>query len=283
MAESPQLPAQPPMPRYVPYAGKHSIAEAVVGLQLLLPIEPKTAQILSEIQENLRSELPRFDPMQVLTVGFNLGTTVPSTPVAAPTMGGFTLIKVNSDGRPNRMLRVMHNAITAHFLSYTSWAEIRPDALKYLGPCIRRLGEAPEIRIVAFLLRYIDRFTFEGNADDGRAEMLLRKESKFIAPTIFEQGPFWHCNTGWYAPDRQGRALHQLNVGSNTINKVGTITIDHTAQDNFERAKTVQEAFGAKFDDLTQLETSLERQHTTNKQIVADLLLTPVAKEIGVI
>ena len=205
-----------------------------------------------------------------------LMTGAPSLPVNS----GFSLSKLKHDGSPAQLVRVAGNSVFFHTLVYDRWAETKNLALHYLERVVTGIAVQPTNPVTSFLLRYIDRFPFDGSVSEVQASLLFREHTKFLAGVCLDIGPFWHCNTGWFEPSSHAdRLLHQLNVSIGAVGDVATATIDHTATQTLTPRSTIDDIFRPK--GALDLETALDRMHKANKVIVADLVVPAIAQKIG--
>ena len=274
------------MGEYLPHAGNHSIQEAAVAIHFYGPLAPGAVErARNSAEEALKRELPlsvthrELPPIQLEpTAG---GLSVAATERAVR-VAGFELRKSKGDGNPARVLRLLNDTLTVNFLEYKDWPTTSSDALNYIEPVLSSI-DLSENPIVAVSLRYLDRYTFDGDPSEPHAELLLRKGNSHIAARCFDAGPLWHSNSGWFEPVEGGdRILDQLNAGSTEHGGVSTIAIDHNAICRFQTpCRTLESLFGRASAVRMNIEDKLALMHTKNTAVLKDILQPEMAGRIG--
>ena len=267
------------MGRYLPYSETHSIQEVVVAIHfrgLFGQEEIRRAQ--SRAQADLMQVFPRSEPIQLQQLQLNQGVVGPQQ----TRLAGFELSKVKPDAKFARVLRFAENSLTVNFLEYQNWDSTLQDSLAHIRTVLTSLSLLDN-PVVAFSLRYIDRYTFDGPQDEPRAEMLLRRGSEFIAERCFSAGPLWHCNSGWFEPrDTGDRILNQLNIGSAIVDQAPTVTVDHNAICQLKAPRQmVASLFQPSSGEDTGLENVLNVLHDQNGTILSDMLVPEMLERIG--
>lgn len=270
------------MARYLPFAGKNSIVEMNIGIQFALPFEQKIGESVEAIKAEFADEFPKFEPLQLVTI--NLGPQQSMMPglSSASTLSGFNLTKPKPDGSAVRVLRVMANLLSVHFLEYTSWKETKPQAIGYITRCLEKLPVLERSPATSVLLRYIDRFTLDGAPQEANAGILFRPDNKFVATRILDRGNQWHSNSGWFEPlYGDALTLNQLNVSSGMIQTVAGVIVDHNSVYNFSNpCKSIAELTRGNGNQLS-LDAILDRQHTANADLLKNLLNDEMLATIG--
>jgi|ERR1700722_3638696 len=270
------------MTGYLPFAGRNSIAEMTIGVQFAVPFDSKVGESADAIRSAFAIDFPKYDPLQAFTVNF--GSPIFPMPAAntGPNVSGFSLTKIKADTSPARILRVMTNMISAHFMEYTSWREIKPQATGYITKCIEILGILERNPAVGVLLRYVDRFTFDGMPESGTADALFKSSTKFVAPRVMHSGYQWHSNSGWFEPIfRDAQTLNNLNVSSVRTRSASGITVDHTSILNLSKPCGSLSDLIAGAGDRPALQVILDKQHDANASLLRDLLKEEMLDTIG--
>ncbi len=270
------------MARYLPFAGRNSIVEMNIGIQLALPFDQKIGESVEAIKAEFAADFPKFEPLQMITINFGLQQFPMPGTSAAPTVSGFNLRKDKADGSAARVLRAMTNVLSVHFLEYTSWKETKPQAIGYLMRCLEKLAVLDRNPAIAILLRYIDRFTFDGAPEDAAADKLFRSDTKFVTSRILDRGYQWHANSGWFEPfGGAALALNQLNVSSGmTETTIGVIVDHNTAYSLPKPCASIADLTHGEGARLS-LEAILDRQHTANADLLKNLLNQEMLDTIG--
>lgn len=271
------------MGRYLPFAGRNSIAEMSIGIQFALPFDQQQIGASAEaIRVEFANEFPKFEPVQSFTI--NLG--MQPFPVAggnpASTLSGFNLVKAKTDGTPGRVLRAIANVVSVHFLEYTSWKETKPQAIDYITRCLEKMATIGHNSATSVLLRYVDRFTFDGAPQDATAGQLFRPDSKFVASKLLNCGNQWHSNSGWFEPFvGASNVLNQLNMLSTITATAVDVNVEHNCIYALPKASTSIVDLTHGDGERPSLEAILDRQHTVNADLLKNLLNPEMLSTIG--
>jgi len=270
------------MSGYLPFAGRNAIVEMSIGIQFAQPFDQQIAGAAETIKAEFVAEFPKFEPIQMFTV--NIGPQQFPTGGSSPTstINGFNLTKVKTDGTPARVLRAMGNVLSVHFLEYTSWKETKPQAINYVTRCLKKMAIIERNPATAVLLRYADRFTFDGPSEDATGGKLFRPDNKFVASKLLDRGYQWHCNSGWFEPlGGAAPALNQLNVVSGMMQTAIGVSVDHNSIYALPKPiNSVAELTQGAGEQLS-LEAILDRQHTANANLLRNLLNQEMLNTIG--
>ena len=193
---------------------------------------------------------------------------------------GFQLSKVQSNGQPARVVQLSGNILSVSIMDYQAWLDSRQTVERYMRPVLSSLalGQNP---IIAFGLRFIDRFTFNGVPEEAQAGLLIAENSAHIAPQVFEVGASWHCNTGWFDFRAGDRILHNLNIASNIVDFSSAVTIDHQATMHVGTVRQSMDTLFSPPGDATGFMEALDMLHDQNKEILKKVLKPEMLAEIG--
>jgi uncharacterized protein (TIGR04255 family) len=247
-----------------------------------MPLDPQVAAAAEAIKTEFAADFPKFDPVQMFTL--NIGAqqipTAGGSPV--PSIGGFNLTKLKGDGTPGRVFRAMSNVMSVHFLEYTSWKDTKPKAIDYIVRCLEKFPVLNRNSVTAVLLRYIDRFTFDGPPENATASKLFRADTQFIPSNLLDRGYQWHSTSGWYEPlVGTTVALNQLNIVSGLIPTAAGVNVDHNSICVLPvPANSAADLIRGDVKDHS-LEGLLDRQHAANAGLLRNLLNPEMLKTIG--
>jgi uncharacterized protein (TIGR04255 family) len=271
-----------PMPGFIPFAGKNAIAEMTIGVQFALPFDLKIAEREEAVKAAFHDDFPKYEPMQAVTINLGPAPFQGLNPNAG-SIAGFSFTRTKADGTsPARILRVMSNTVSAQFMEYTRWAEIKPQAVGYIVKCLEKAALMEQNRVVSIVLRYQDRFTFDGQIQDATAGALFRKDTQYLVPEIFNSGYRWHSYSGWFQPlvgDFEG--LNNLNIASAPVQSKLGVTIEHTNTCSLKTPYNTLEELVQGVPNRSSFAEVLESQHDTNANILIHLLSDDILKIIG--
>ena len=279
----PEMPRTNPDGHYLPFAGDHSIQEAVVGIHFReMPAPEVVRQARDTTQAELAECLPKAqeihrEQIKLVRKGQDF---VPQDSIS-PRLVGFERSRVKADGTPAEVLRFLENTVTVSFLEYPGWKVALGDSLDYLRKVLSPLNLTAN-PVAAFSLRYIDRYTFDGPDDGACAEKLLRQENAYITPYSFSAGSFWHSHSGWLdTHEKGGRMLNQVNVGSALVDQASTITIDHNAICQLKAPRQSMATIFQSSDNTLGIEEVMSFLHGRNVTLLCDMLQPTMAEKIG--
>jgi uncharacterized protein (TIGR04255 family) len=268
------------MGEYLPFAGKNAIIEMAVGIQFQAQFDSITGENLEAVKRDFAGDFPKFEPVQQFVL--NVGGSFPfPSPPSSPGSSGFVLTRIKPDTSPARILRVMGNTISIHFMEYDSWKQTKALAISYFNRCLNLIGVFERNAAVAVFMRYIDRFTFDGDPQAANAKLLFQEDSKFLPPVIFESGSLWHSNSGWYdSLIDEIKALNNLSVVGVT-QPTTSVTVDHTSVLSLSKpCNSSIELFEGSQNQCTLLDI-LDKQHLANTVILKNLLSETMLDTIG--
>ena len=272
------------MSEYLPYAGQHSIEEALVALQLQHGFdEQEMASARASVEADLKDVLPRSAELRggSITVDLsNLEAPVRQGPVSS-NLAGFQFSRVKGDGKPAQVLTLSDNVLSVNVLEYEGWNKVQDDGIKYITAVLASLSLAGN-PVMTISLQFKDRYTFNGNYRDAQAALLFVKGNEYLSTRCFNAGPLWHCHTGWFdVADAGERVLNQLNIGSGMVDQASTVTIDHRATFNLSTPRQSLEALLHPSGGSRCLREVLDVLHDKNKSILRALLQPGMLAKIG--
>ena len=273
------------MGEYLPYADQHSIQEARVALHFQHEFDQQEiASARASVEADLKDILPRSAELRGGSVTVNLSNLEPQvrTGSVLSSLAGFQFSRVRGDGKPAQVLQLSDNLVSVNVLEYGGWTEVRADSIKYVTAVLAPLSLAGN-PIMATSLQFIDRYTFNGESRDAKAELLFVNDNEYISTRCFTAGSLWHCHTGWFdSPDPAGRVLNQLNVGSGVVDQASTVTIDHRVTLHLSTPRQSLEALLAPTGASHSFGVALDTLHDKNKSILRTILLPSMIAKIGI-
>ena len=255
-----------------------------IGILFQSAFDSGFAEKFPLIKEEFKADFSKCEPVQQFVLNFGVAQPFPLPPsLPAPqNPSGVTFTNVKADGNPARLFRILNNTISFHITEYTSWKEAKSLALNYIDRSLMKLATIDTNPATAIVVRYFDRFTFDGDPKTALAENLLRDDTDLVVARVFGSGPYWHCNSGWYQPlVNENIALNNLNIASAPMEATSSVTIDHT--NLYALAKPCNSLSELKrgTNDRPPLEDILNKQHEVNVEVLQKLLIPEILKAIG--
>ena len=274
------------MAEYLPFHDKHSIQEAQISIHFIGQFDRENIESTRGFAQSALSDaLPQAAEVRGGSVRIDITRpdASPSAEAIKSGLVGFQFSKVQGNGQPARVLRLADNALSISFMDYDSWGAATKDALGYLGSVLTHLplNQNPA---VAFGLRFIDRYTYNGNSKEARAGLLFVSNTPHLTSHTFEAGATWHCNTGWFGGTMEDddRVLHNLNVTSNLVDLSSAVIINHYATRYLRSPRHSADAVLASDKGLIGMVDALNSLHNENKTMLGQLLLPEMLSKVGI-
>ena len=275
------------MGEYLPFHENHSIQEAQVNL--IFPNQ-FTRNAIEAAQSFTKAALsvdfPQASEIRGGSLRIDITNPPQETPPTSVTSGlvGFQFSRIQRNGQPARILSLSNNVLSVSFMDYEGWPSVQQDIEKYLTPSMARLP-LTDNPVIAYGLRFIDRYNYLGDAADADAKQLFRNGNPYTAPQVFEAGSTWHSNTGWFDTriGRSGdRILHNVNIASRPLDMTSAVTVEHNATVQLESPRHSSDAlFSPAQEGQLDLLKTLELLHDQNKDVLRGALVPEMLRKIG--
>ncbi len=252
-------------------------------MQFQTQLPPQLVELMREgVLETHEKAFPRSREVHGGEIKIDVSAPSPTQSIQVARLVGFELSKPRADGAPARIVRLSDDILMTSFFEYTKWDDVVRDSTSYFRAAIARVPLS-EVPVQTFGLRYIDRFTFDGQLEQACAELLFKPAAIFLARHCFDAGPLWHSSIGWFeARNEQERVLNRLNVVSTTVDDVPTVTIEHDATWQLQTPRQSMESlFQPEEGTRTPMVDALHDLHEGNKNMIRAVLLPDILEKIG--
>lgn len=263
--------------QFEPIHAAHAIEQVVFALQFDRPIEDAMFAEVRKAAEQFKSELPG----QIEIQGFALMlTTAGPVPNA-----GFLFRRVAPDGTVENELRVDNSSVTFRTMLYTRWDAVWSQASKFFKALVPIY--ATQVRISGISINYVDKFAWSGNLTACKPSLLLRAESKYLCPHVFEAKDFWHSHTGAFIRvDNNTKRLLNVNVDyldenrSGEVSRVVAITTVLTDQLN----QPGYDPYVAEGSDIIKfVDDHMQGMHVFGKSVFGNIINDEMSRRIALI
>jgi len=285
-----------------PFGDRHAIVDAAFGVTFASNPTPATIREVLALHAKLRDDYPRRRETKGRLIGFEAAEfeaedLQPKLEVSETTLSGFTFDSLRPDGTVERSISLSDKNLSITRGDYESWQKTWDNTRELFSLFLPVLLE--RLNISAFHLEYHDRFIWEGERPGFRADMIFRRESRFIVSNIFYVRDLWHSFHGYF--DYLDKPYdHQLlnivevqilpseNVGLDaSLGLVAEIRLKHRTMHGVEspggrykQIKQADEAFGT--DDGTGLlDGYMHEMHDKDKWLLARLINDEMCSKIG--
>ncbi|MFN9476405.1 TIGR04255 family protein [Acidovorax sp.] len=187
-----------------PLHESHAIEQVVISVHFanVLPEEVLRAGAASMLQ--FKKELGGQQDITGVNLSLGPGGVAP---MVLPSFQGQARFATDNAGVLLKELRLEAQAIVFRSQRYTRWNALWKEAGKYLEALLACAGDA---QIASLNLQYTDKFLWQSSPGSCRSDLLLRRDSPFVAPRIFDAGDLWHCHSGRF--ERLNDAVQRLEI-----------------------------------------------------------------------
>jgi uncharacterized protein (TIGR04255 family) len=269
---------------YLPFTEQHSIQEVQIAVHFQHEFgQEEIASARAGVEPEVKDALPRSAEMRggSVTVDMSSQGAQVRTGSVESNLAGFQYSRIRGDGKPSLVLQLANNLVSFNVLEYGGWEIVRADSIKYIAALLSFLSLESN-PVMATSLKFTDRYTFDGETSDAKADLLFVAENEYMTARCFTAGPLWHCHSGWFDDlVTAGRVLNHLNVGSGLVDLAPTVTIDHQATVHLSTPRQSLDAFLRPSEESGGLPVILDTLHNKNKEILGAILLPEMLGKIG--
>ena len=270
--------------RFDPLHKGHAIEQVIFAFQFDSEIDEAS---LKEIGKAIPKDddLPGRAEMRgvKLAIGMGLIPQQPAIPMPTPSLAGFTFSKSRSDGTVETELIASRSSFVYRTLFYTRWSENWASTKKYLK--ILCAIYSPQAKLASISLSYVDKFVWQGPADcDPRS--ILRTNSRYLSPYIFETSDLWHSHTGAFVrSDDQTKRLINVNIDyvdehvEEAVRRA--VVVKTVLADNFNQEGFATTDFPNGESVVELIDSHMQQLHELDKEILGDIINFEMAKRIA--
>lgn len=264
--------------RFEPLHEAHAIEQVAFAFQVDRPLDDSLFSQICDESEKYKTDLPGRVDMQGMM--FAMGTSGPT----ASSVVGIAYRRTNPAGVIEAELRIERVSISFRTTVYTRWDSVWAQARKYFDELVPKYLKAA--RIAGISLNYLDRFVWRGAASSLKPDLLLRKESLYVAPHVYGESDMWHSHTGVFLrPDAQTKRLLNVNidcVDGNPPTKARNILITTLVNDTFDQPGYEKSSFVEK-DAASILDERMQQLHNFGKVVFGNVINDEVRGRIGLV
>lgn len=268
-----------PTRRFEPLHRAHAIEQVVLGVQLAREVNDADFTEADQELQRLPTAQWKRTELQTFAVAFGL------MPVAPPSGGlsGYLYQKTQSDGSVAAELRLDRIAVTFRTTLYTRWDEVWAEARSYIERILPSFVRSAPLAAVS--LTYVDKFIWNGPLQAAKPSALLRLDSPYLTPHIFDQENLWHSHTGAFLRyDDQTKRLMNVNINCTDEARAGgvarVVTITTVLSDMLNQPGYNASALDP--DDVTTfIHTHLNALHDFDKAILRKILTAEMSRRIA--
>lgn len=262
---------------FSPVHQAHAIEQVVLAVHFARPVDDRALANIRNVSTAFKNDLPGGGDIQGIPLPF--GINIPGgLPIGIPggMVTGKVLNRTRPDGTIETELKLEQNGILFRTSDYTRWQDVWARANRYFDGIV----DAYNVPLSGVTLHFIDKFIWNGDPTQCTIDELLRSDSRYVAPHIFQVHDLWHCHTGAFLrPDEHTKRLLNLNIDSKDESKpdgqivrsvsIGTVLTDQFGLPGLEplelNSLPVRTFIGNRFGMLHALSKAIFREVITNE------------------
>jgi len=186
------------------------------------------------------------------------------------------------DGTPAWQLKFEGAVIEVSCRRYTRWAKVWQIARRLLdqaGGVVAGAADMASASAARVRLQVVDKFTTAEAGYD--ASGLFQRDGGLLPRHLFDVGPLWHNNAGWFTSGPTGKILNHLNVASSRQAEDGNIAVSLTHMQELRLQTPLPVGNAAGLSSL--LEKCMGDLHGHNKSLVVATVAPAIAERISLI
>lgn len=187
---------------FEPVHEAHAIEQLTAVVNFDRPLADAEMLAANQVMAKFDSALPgrseirgvgfQFGPLGVMPIATSPGSDAPN---------GLVRTYIDPRGVALKELRLERQSVLFRTSSYTRWDKVWGEAREYFSELLPVFGEAC---ISAYSLVYTDKFIWRGGGAVGRPAEILRQNSPYVSPGVFDATDLWHCHSGRFIASENG-------------------------------------------------------------------------------
>jgi uncharacterized protein (TIGR04255 family) len=265
--------------RFEPLHEAHAIEQVIFVVQIDRPLDDTNIAAIYKVAEQFQPELP--GRVEIQGFALTIGSRGPSGPISA----GRVFSRTRPDGTTESELRVERDSVTFRTSLYTRWNEIWGQARKYFDAIVPMyVGQA---NISGISLNYVDKFLWVGVPAECRPNILLRPESIYLCPYVYNVQDLWHSHTGAFMRvSNETKRLLNVNVdcldenrpnGIQRVVAITTVLSDLINQPGYAPSQVAANA-ATEF-----LDTRMRQLHDFGKEVFGKIINDDMCRRIALV
>lgn len=271
--------------QFEPLHDAHAIEQIQIIIGFSEPLGPEKISHVREAMNAFQDELPGETLLQSISllVEQSPGATASASTQSQP--NGFARLRAGPDAAIQTEVRIEPTAIRVRTTVYTRWATIWAQIGQYLRTIVGTFVENSKVTSVSLV--FVDKFVWNGQADQCKPASLLRAASRHLCPHVFTAPDMWHSHTGAFSyADRHTKRLMNVNVdyleepglkGPRRVVGIATVLTDMFNQPELEPLHILPG------DAFSSLEERLGQLHDVSKDIFADVISDAMCDRIALV
>lgn len=272
---------------FEPVHEAHAIEQLIAVVHLDRPLSDEAVREANLVMAKFEATLPAR--AEIRGMGFQVGPlgVMPLAGAGIDTPNGIVRTVSDPRGIILKELRLERQQILFRTTSYTRWDRVWEEAREYFSQLLLIFGDA---QVSAYSLVYTDKFIWRGDKNNCSAKLLLRPQSSYITPGIFESSDLWHCHSGRFV-QATNKAKRLEVVDLDCIDEVESIPEGHrivravristTLTDQLLHPESTATPLLAA-QGVNELDAAFVEFHNILKKIFASIITDEMATKVGI-
>lgn len=274
---------------FEPIHDAHAIEQVVLVLQTVNPLDDVALQEVREAADEFKGDMPGRAEIQRLVVPFGGPVAVGPIPPSSTAGDSLRLQRVKADGAVESELLVGRTFVTFRTSLYTRWSAVWARASRYLSAIAPiYIARSP---IAQVGLTFVDKFSWSGPPNECKSNLLLRPDSQYVCPHVYDAEDLWHSHMGMFLRvDDVTKRLINVNVDCVDENSpddprrvrrvvaITTVLTDLMNQPGYRSLVLSQPRDAIEF-----VQTRIEQLHMMDKKIVNNVIKDEMSKRIALL
>jgi uncharacterized protein (TIGR04255 family) len=268
--------------QFVPLHDAHAIEQVLMVLQLTRPISEASFVLVRDKIAQFNTELPGQSPIQRVTFAIGQNPNLVGQPSQSE-VRGFVMNRTAPNGVVESELLLQPDAITFRTTTYTRWQSVWEQARKYFEAVAGIYVN--ENAVASASLSFIDKFVWVGDLSRCTPKILLKPQSPYICPHVYDLQDLWHSHSGAFSrSDAQTKRLLNINVDylqeELTSGPRRTVSISTVLTDMFNQPGYDQ--FSVESADMPDFLTArMNNLHEFSKSVFGKVISEEMSKRIA--
>lgn len=268
--------------KFEPVHDAHAIEQVQISINFAVPLDDNLFGLVRQAMVAYKSELPGGSELQSIVVAFGQNPGAFGVPPGQISKA-FVMQRMAPNGAIEAEVRIEATAITFRTTLYSRWNAVWGQFGKYLQSIVGfYAGNSP---VMMASLSFIDKFIWIGENASCRPQLLLRPNSRYLCPYVYESPDLWHSHTGAFLPvDMHTKRLLNVNVDyldeqmveqPRRVVSISTVLTDMFNQPGFDPQNLApNESFG-------KLQARFIQLHEQSKHFFGEVISDEMCKRIA--
>jgi len=208
------------MANWRPVHDRNSIAMLAVVVRFTGELTDIASKKVFESAENAARQFGLNREEEIHSVGFdanagklikpNIGGYVFSSEEGIVSIPGLKIDFVNQ-------LQVDKSSLMFRTTHFESWKTVADCIEPLFSPIIGITSNI--INVAQIRLEYLDKFFYNGDENEAKTDELIKRDSHYVSPHIFENRKKWHCHVGFASAREKysGESVTQINMDASLL------------------------------------------------------------------